>query len=163
MPVIIDGYNLLRLVQKIEQFEYLDEVGLCRILSDYLRYIQDHGHVVFDGTGPRDKSDFDLLGDLAAIEVYFSGADYSADDVIEEKIADSTAPSSLVIVSSDRVLRRAAAEKKAVSVKSDIFWNGLVTLLETRRKPVYEPKAKQKGITDPEADQWLGFFGIKND
>jgi len=163
MPLLFDGYNLLRFVQTDERFESLTEVGLCRILSDYLTSIRDRGHVVFDGIGPPDKSDFEQLGALGNLEVYFSGEHYSADDLIMEKIEDSTAPKSLKVVSTDRQLRSAAAARKAVSVRADVFWHGLLERLETRQKPVFEPKAKRRGITDIEADQWLDYFGIDRD
>ena len=163
MPVIIDGYNVLRLVQKDEQFENLREVGLCRIFSDYLKSARDHGHIVFDGTGPPDKSDLEQLGGLDNLEVYFSGEHSDADTVIIQKIQDSTAPKSLVVVSSDREIRAAAAKRKAVSVRSDVFWMGLLHSLETRQKPVFEPKEKRGGITEAEADQWLDYFGIDKD
>jgi predicted RNA-binding protein with PIN domain len=163
MPVIIDGYNLLRSIQRDEQFESLTEVGLCRIISDYMKNVRNHGHVVFDGTGPRDKSDFDQLGGLGNIEVYFSGEHLEADDLIIEKIDDSSAPKKLIIVSSDREIRAAAASRKAVSVKSDYFWQDVQNRLETYQKPAYEPKAKRGGITEAEADQWLDFFGIDKD
>lgn len=163
MPVIIDGYNLLRWVQKDEEFENLVEVGLCRIISDYLKSVRDRGHVVFDGVGPRDKSDFEQLGGLENVEVYFSGEHYEADEVIMQKIEDSTAPKSLVVVSSDREIRAAAGKRKAVSVKSDIFWLGVLHTLETRQKPVFEPKAKRGEITEAETDQWMDYFGIDED
>ena len=83
--------------------------------------------------------------------------------MIIQKIADSTAPKSLVVVSTDREIRDAAAKRKAVTVRSDIFWMGLISSLETRQKPVFEPKAKRGGITEAEADLWLDYFGIDED
>jgi predicted RNA-binding protein with PIN domain len=163
MPLIVDGYNLLRFVQREGHFENLIEVGLCRILSDYLVSVRDRGHIIFDGTGPPDKHDFEQLGGLANLEVYFSGADYEADDVIMQKIEDSSAPKSLIIVSTDREIRAAAAARKATSVRSDVFWQVLISRLETQQKAVHEPKAKRQGITEGETDQWLDFFGIDRD
>ena len=69
----------------------------------------------------------------------------------------------LIIVSSDREIRAAAASRKAVSVKSDYFWQDVKNRLETYQKPAYEPKAKRGGITKAETDQWLDFFGIDED
>ena len=101
MPLLVDGYNLLRWVQQhVEACETLDEAGLCQVLSQYVGHVRDRAHVYFDGLGPPDKS---TLGGIADVEVYFSGQDYTADDLIEEKIADSTAPRRLVVVSSDRL------------------------------------------------------------
>jgi len=121
MPVLIDGYNLLRTVQKDEQFEDLREYGLCRILSDYLAEMRDRGNIVFDGTGPPDKSEMEQLGEFDNLEVYFAGERTDADSVIEEKIHDNTAPRSLIVVSTDRAIRNAAARRKATPVRSDVF------------------------------------------
>ena len=163
MPLIVDGYNLLRFVQSEGHFENLVEVGLCRILSDYLVSVRDRGHIIFDGTGPPDKHDFEQLGGLTNLEVYFSGADYEADDIIMEKIEDSSAPKSLIIVSTDREIRAAAAARKATSVRADVFWQVLIGRLEAQQKAVHEPKEKRRGITESETDQWLDFFGIDRD
>ena len=163
MPLIVDGYNLLRFVQREGHFENLIEVGLCRILSDYLVSTRERGHIVFDGTGPPDKHDFEQLGGLTNLEVYFSGADYEADDIIMEKIEDSSAPKSLIIVSTDREIRAAAAARKATSVRADVFWQVLIGRLEAQQKAVHEPKEKRRGITESETDQWLDFFGIDRD
>lgn len=159
MPVLIDGYNLLRFIQNSdEEFQRLDEAALCRILSRYLKGIRDHGHIVFDGIGPPDKTD---LGGIRGLEVYFSGPNIEADEIIEEKISDNTAPRRLTVVSSDRRIRAAAAKRKAVAVKSDIFWDMLIRQLDKgKRKPSVEPREKHNGITESETDQWLNIFGI---
>ena len=161
MPHIFDGYNLLRTIQKTDDsFHDLDEVALARILAEYLKYIRDHGHLVFDGTGPPDKTDFDRLAHLRNLEVYFSGPNSDADTVIERKIADNSAPNSLTIVSTDRRLRDAAAKRKAISIRSDIFWITLLKRLENRKRPTNEPREKRQGITESETDQWLDLFGL---
>ena len=50
MPFIIDGYNLLHFIQKAsEDFGAITDVQLCRIISGYLKLINDKGEVVFDG------------------------------------------------------------------------------------------------------------------
>ena len=159
MPVLVDGYNLLRAVQKSdEDFQQLNEVGLCRILSEYFRRVRTHGHVVFDGTGPFDKTDMERLAGFDNLEVYFSGPNLDADEVIEEKIQDNTAPKSLVVVSTDRELRTAALKRKAVSIRSEIFWLNLIQHLDRKQKPSLEPRAKREGITEAETDQWLEYF-----
>ena len=154
MSVIIDGYNLLRWVQKDEEYEYMEEVVLCAVLSEYLKRTRTYGQIVFDGLGPPDKSG---LGGLPNLEVYFSGMDTDADTIIAEKIIANTAPKHLTIISTDREVRAAAASRKAVSVRSDIFWEIVVEQLE-RKLPIREPKEKQSGISDMETDQWLDLF-----
>ena len=132
MPFLFDGYNLLRMIQRSdEEFESLAESGLCRILSEYLKRVRDRGHIFFDGIGPPDKT---RLGGLDNLDVYFTGPHTDADTAIEEKIADSTAPKSLIIVSSDRRIRAAGKKRKAVVVKSELFWPGIIRRLENQKK-----------------------------
>ena len=159
MPFVIDGYNLLRAVQKQEEFAMLTDVQLCRAVSDFLSCIRDHGHLVFDGVGPKDKSAF---GGMPFLEVYFSGPTSEADDVIEQRIQDNTAPKKLAIVSSDQRLRAAAAKRKAKSVPSELFWQVLLAELEKQSKrPEPEPTEKRHGLTDRETDLWLDVFDLE--
>lgn len=161
MPVIIDGYNLLRSIQKTnEELLSIDEVALCRILSEYMICARTRGHIIFDGTGPNDKSDMDRLGGLKNLEVYFSGPHTDADSVIEQKILDNTAPRSLIVVSSDRRIQTAAAKRKAQVLTSEMFWPMAIKLLDRKTASSPEPRAKRQGITEAEADQWLDYFGI---
>jgi predicted RNA-binding protein with PIN domain len=157
MPVIIDGYNLLRAIQKTdEEFKTLTEAGLCRILSEYLKRIRSHGHIVFDGLGPPDKSDLGGFGDL---EVYFSGPDTDADTIIEQKILDNSAPKSLLVVSTDRRLQAAAGKRKVACIRSEPFFQGVVRQLD-RKKPIPEPQQKRRGLTDSETEKWMDLFGL---
>ena len=160
MPIIIDGYNLLRAVQNsYEQGGKLSEAVLCRIISEYLKRIRDHGHIVFDGIGPPDKSG---LADLFNLRISFVGADTDADTVIEATIVDNSAPKRLIVVSTDRRLRAAAGKRKAISVRSDIFWQDLIRRLD-KKIPTPEPQEKRHGISDVETDQWLDVFGIEEE
>ena len=158
MPYLIDGYNLLRAVQGIEEFSALTDIQMCRGVSDYLISVRDHGHVVFDGIGPPDKAAF---GGIPSLEVYFSGESCEADDIIEDKISDNTAPKSLVVVSSDRRIRTAAAKRKALDVPANLFWQTLLARLEKQaNRPAPEPTEKRHGLTEREADLWLDIFDL---
>jgi len=156
--IIIDGHNLLHSVVKIDnESEPISDVQLCWIISRYLKAISETGEIVFDGTGPRDKSQFD---NIANLEVFFAGLGSDADTVIETKIRASTAPKRLSIVSSDRRLRDSARTRKATALKSEVFWDNLQKQLR-RKKPVKEPEAKRMGLSESETKQWLKFFGLE--
>ncbi len=156
--IIIDGHNLLRSIQKMfEDFQSISDVQLCYVIGRYLKLTGQKGEIIFDGTGPRDKSGFDNISNL---EVFFAGLGTDADTVIEDKIGANTAPRRLTIVSSDRRLRKAARARKAISVKSEIFWNNIQKQL-SRKKTIKEPTAKRQGLTDGETKQWLEFFGLE--
>ncbi|MGA1979095.1 MAG: NYN domain-containing protein [Sedimentisphaerales bacterium] len=158
MPVIIDGHNLLHSIQKEDSDSGpISDVQLCHIIGRYLKLISEKGEVVFDGTGPRDKSGFDNISNL---EVFFAGLRSDADTVIEDKIKANTAPKRLTIVSSDRRLRDAARKRKATSVKSQVFWDNVQKQL-SRKNKVKEPPAKREGISEGETDQWLKIFDLE--
>jgi len=154
---IIDGHNLLHTVYKLEgESESISDVGLCRILGGYFKLTGEKGVMIFDGTGPPDKTGFDNISNL---EVFFAGIRTDADTVIEDKISASTAPKGLTIVSSDRRLRAAARTRKATSMKSDVFWNDIQKQLN-RKRPAKEPTEKRQGLNKGETEQWLEFFGF---
>ena len=158
MPVIIDGHNLLWSIQKAsEDFEAVSDIQLCKILGRCFMLTGEKGEIIFDGTGPPDKSGFDNISNL---EVSFSGSATDADTVIENKIRANTAPKGLIIVSSDRRLRKAARARKATPIKSEVFWGNLQKRL-SRRKAVDEPRAKRHGLNESETKQWLKFFGLE--
>ncbi len=156
MPLLIDGYNLLRVAQRQESMASLDEAGLLRILTEYLRRTRNRGQIVFDGIGPPDKTG---LADLTNLEVLFSGSVHDADTVIEEKIQSSSAPRSLVVVSSDRRLVAAAQRRKAVSIRAESFWQAVGKLLQ-KEPPRPEPKEKRQGISSAETQQWMNLFDL---
>ena len=156
MPVIIDGYNLLRSIQNIEESTFISDIGLCRILDSYFGLAGDKAEIIFDGIGPPNKSEF---SNIKNIEISFSGRTSDCDTIIEHRIQDSTAPKRLTIVSSDRRLRDAARRRKAASVKSEDFWEMMKKQL-SRRRPGKEPAAKRSGLTESETELWLETFGL---
>jgi len=158
MPLIIDGHNLLWAVQKAgEGAESISDIQLCRIVGRYLKQIGESGEIIFDGTGPTDKSGFDNITNL---QVLFVGGATDADTVIEQKIKICTAPRRLAVVSSDRRLRKAAQTRKSAAVKSEVFWNDVAKQL-SRKKAAKEPAQKRLGLTESETQQWLKFFGLE--
>jgi len=157
MAVIVDGHNLLHSIHKEDRdSDSCGDVWLCRILGRYFGQINEKGEIVFDGTGPRDKSEFDNISNL---EVFFAGISCDADTVIEDMIAANTAPKRLTVVSSDRRIRDAARKRRATAVKSQVFWK-IVQKQLSRKKKVKEPPAKRQGISEGETEQWLDFFGF---
>jgi predicted RNA-binding protein with PIN domain len=154
---IIDGHNLLHSVDKDDGSESISDVQLCRIISSYLKLTGHNGEIIFDGTGPPDKSGFGGIGNL---EVFFAGSSTDADTVIEDKITANSAPKRLEIVSSDRRLRKAARARKAISIKSEVFWDNMQKQL-TRKRTAKEPAAKRQGLSESETKRWLDIFGLE--
>jgi predicted RNA-binding protein with PIN domain len=154
---IIDGHNLLHSILKTdESSESITDIKLCLIVDKYLHLTSQNGELIFDGTGPSDKSAFD---NMRKLEVSFAGIGSDADTVIEDKIRVNSAPRRLMIVSSDRRLRKAAHARKAASIKSEQFWININKQLN-KKSPPREPGAKRQGLSESETDQWLDIFGI---
>jgi hypothetical protein len=108
---IIDGNNLLHAIYKTEDnLSLISDIELCRILSNFLKLSRQTGEIIFDGTGPRDTSLYEKFNNL---EVSFAGIGTDTDTVIEDKIKVNTSPKRLMIVSSDRRLRKAARTRKS--------------------------------------------------
>jgi predicted RNA-binding protein with PIN domain len=154
---IIDGHNLLHAIRKMEETrKVLDEPTLCKLLGTYFKLIGEKAEIVFDGSGPPDKSGFDSV---SHIEIFFAGSATDADTVIVDKIKVSTAPKGLTVVSSDRQLQQAAHARRATAIKSELFWVEVQKQLSRKRAP-REPPGKRQGISQSETEQWLKVFGI---
>lgn len=156
MPVVVDGHNLLWAVQDLSD-EVISDVQLCRIVGRYLKLTGQKGQIIFDGIGPPDKSGFENISD---VEVFFAGQNTDTDTVIEKKITASTAPKRLIIVSTDRRLRRAARARKATAIKSEDFWVDVQKRMRAKSRS-REPAEKRLGLTDSETEQWLEFFDLE--
>ena len=155
---IIDGHNLLHTIIKMDElFEPVTDTQLCRLINNYLQLTGQKGELVFDGTGPREKNAYENFSNL---EVFFSNIGTDADSIIEDKIKADTSPKRLVIVSSDRRLRKAAQIRKAASIKSAEFWVLLNKELNKKR-PKKEPGGKRQGLSESETKKWLEIFGIE--
>ncbi|MFH1719865.1 MAG: NYN domain-containing protein [Planctomycetota bacterium] len=154
---IIDGHNLLYAIRKVEEdSEEVSDVELCRTVGEYFKQIGGTGEIIFDGTGPPEKTGFE---NIVGLEVSFAGLGTDTDTIIEGRISASSAPKGLTIVSTDRRLRKAAQVRKATSVKSEIFWAGLQKHM-SRKRPPKEPVEKRQGVSESETKQWLEFFGL---
>ena len=158
MMFIIDGHNLLHAIPKVdESMALITDLQLCRIVDNFLKQTGNSGEIIFDGIGPPDKTGFD---NMSRLEIFFSGLNTDTDTIIEDKISASTAPKRLIIVSSDRRIRKAARARKAISLKSEEFWNNIDKQLSKKRRKK-EPEAKRSGLSESETKQWLDFFGLK--
>jgi predicted RNA-binding protein with PIN domain len=155
---IIDGHNLLHTIIKLDElFKPVTDIQMCRIINGFLKLTGQTGELIFDGSGPKEKNAYENLSHL---EVFFAGGGMDADTIIENKIKADSAPKRLIIVSSDRRLRKAALVRKAASIKSDEFWTALNKQLDKKR-PEREPDAKRQGLSESETKHWLKIFGIE--
>ncbi len=133
--------------------------GLCKMLA-LLARDGDRVEVVFDGPPPRGSSAKQIA--QTGVSVSYS-AGRSADEIIIERISDNSAPRRLVVVSTDREIRRAARRRRCRIALSEDFAIRMIRLVEQARAPKLrsvEPKEKRHGLTDKQADYWLREFGL---
>lgn len=99
---IVDGYSLLHQMMDVTPAEgslELSRAGLLRLLEELSPAPVERVTVVFDGRGGS------LTEDHGAgnIEVVFSPASRTADEIIERMVAGDRDPARITVVTSDRV------------------------------------------------------------
>jgi predicted RNA-binding protein with PIN domain len=167
MPILIDGYNLLHLANIVveEGGDYTLEKSRRAVLR-FVRSIVPTNElsqttVVFDGReappGLKDSATF------GPIKVRFSKRGTEADDLIEELVPTYSVPKSLVVVSSDHRVQRAARRRGARGVDCEVW---VRELLAKRRQSQSLPhrstdpgEAARVEQTSEERDGWLLAFG----
>lgn len=117
--------------------------------------------VVFDAarapTGrPRDEI-------FREMTIRFASNYDSADDLIEELVRADSTPRSLVVVSSDHRLQRAARRRKGTAFDSDYWWNRVVRNRRSRLAPApLETERPSAPASDKEIEDWIARFGAES-
>ncbi|GAB4187333.1 MAG: hypothetical protein Kow00105_01960 [Phycisphaeraceae bacterium] len=156
MPLIIDCYNVLH-AEKPKPLAGLGEAALCVLLSRS-RWVASGVTVVCDGSPKPESPDTEAVD---PVELIYSGASRSADEVIIELIDKNTAPRRLTVVSNDRTIQRAARRRRARVWSAEEFLQRLARVGQTKgNRPPEKP-----GGTMPEGhvQRWLEIFGIEDD
>lgn len=159
MPTLIDGNNLLFAARDVEDPERpLGRSKLCEMLGRWARRRGEKVHVVFDGPAPtpglaRQIGDPDIAVD-------YSGGGVSADARLIEILERDSAARRLLVVSSDREIRRAAKRRRARAIRSDVFWSALKRDLSRPVVRPLEPPEKGRGLGPDATERWLREFGL---
>jgi predicted RNA-binding protein with PIN domain len=125
MPLLIDGHNLIGRMVDISMAEPADEAELVRRVRQYCWRQRRRATIVFDAGLPGGRSD---LLSTPQVEVVFASSGGSADDVICGRLRRSRDPRGLRVVSSDRAVQMAAAQRGAQVVAAEDFARELETL-----------------------------------
>lgn len=160
MTLIIDGYNLLhasgvfgadRGPRGFEQ----SRLALLDLLVDLLGSRAAETIVVFDAARAPDG----LPGRLVhgGIRVWFAREYPDADSLIEELVAGDTAPTHLVVVSSDRRLQAAARRRRARAVSCEEW---LADARAARRRTAAEREEKPAAPGPEDVEYWRKYFGV---
>jgi predicted RNA-binding protein with PIN domain len=158
MGLLIDGNNLLYALAEVDR--QLSRAAMCEVIHLYCQAAGTSARVVFDGPEPLP----DVAAQIAAqpdVAVSYA-APRSADEIIVEQIAADSAPKRLVVVSTDRQIRKAARRRKCQSVRSEHFAARIQKTLNQPPAPrPVEPEEKRKGLAPEQTRRWLREFGYE--
>lgn len=153
--ILIDTYNVLHTPGVLPLgLAGLDVDGLCRLISAG-RYASREITLVCDGHGKDARR--------GTMHIVFAADSGDADSWIEERLARDSAPRRILVVSSDRRVRRAADKAGAAVLSSATFLAQLAIDLERKK-----PKPRPRFATDLPLDAlsvayWAGQFGLSRE
>jgi hypothetical protein len=91
--------------------------------------------------------------------VHYASNYDDADELIEELIAQNNVPRSLLVVSSDHRIQRAARRRRAQFVDSDIWFADLERRRQKNRRSTPRLAKPQGSLSPDEIGYWLAEFG----
>jgi predicted RNA-binding protein with PIN domain len=153
--ILIDTYNVLHTPGVLPLgLAGLDVDGLCRLIATG-RYASREITLVCDGHGKDTRR--------GTMHVVFAADSGDADSWIESRLARDSAPRRLLVVSSDRRVRRAADKAGAAVLSSATFLAQLAIDLDRKK-----PKPRPRFATDLPLDAlsvayWAGQFGLSRE
>jgi uncharacterized protein len=161
MALLIDGYNLLHVTSLVGRAGS----GLQGSREALLRFLVvaidpkelPHTTVVFDAAEAPPGLPRVVMHNGMTVR-YASDYD-DADALIEELIAANNVPRSLLVVSSDHRLQRAARRRRAQFVDSDAWFADAVRRRNTSRSRLSAPPASREAHLGPdEINYWIAEF-----
>ena len=165
MPLLIDGYNLLHVTGLVGRGAGLQgsREALLRFLAASIEPNErPHTTIVFDAAGA--PPGLPQLVTHEGMTVHYASNYADADELIEELIAAHHAPRTLLVVSSDHRLQRAAKRRRASFVDSDQWFTEALRRRERNRRPTPPLAAKpQDKLQAEEIAFWLAEFGANDD
>lgn len=165
--LLIDTYNVLWLRAALDpRGPELTIAGLMHAIA-HSRYRRHPIRMVCDGR-PADGEGIPakpfgetaLSVRLGPAEVLYSGRSGSADDVIERIIESHTAPRDLIVVSSDRRIKRAANRHRSRSIASDIFLAQVMADRTRTPMPAIPAFVQEIPLSSSAVDLWRIEFGL---
>lgn len=159
MALLIDGYNLLHVTAIV------GHGGLRSSRESLLRFLAA-------SIEPRERLQTTIVFDAAEappglprtmvyeeMTIHFSSDYDNADELIEELIAANNVPRSLLVVSSDHRLQRAARRRKAPFIDSDVWFAEALRNRAKNRQPIPKASKPIENLSVDEIDYWLSQFG----
>jgi predicted RNA-binding protein with PIN domain len=164
MALLIDGYNLLNVTGIFAEAGPGTELHRTRLaLLNFLaasiaKRERLATTIVFDAAGAPPGLPRTIMHD--GITVHFAQRHSDADEMIEELLEQCAAPRSLLVVSSDHRVQRAARHRGASFIDSEQWYIELVETSRKRRSNGDDGSVKPTGeLTADELKYWLREFG----
>jgi predicted RNA-binding protein with PIN domain len=164
MALLIDGYNLLNATGIFAEAGPGTELHRTRVaLLNFLSAVIDQRErkvttIVFDAAGAPPGLPRTTHHD--GITVHFAQRHTDADEMIEELLEQYRAPRSLLVVSSDHRVQRAARHVGANFLDSEVWYAEQLAICRERRALADDASAKPTGdLTADELNYWLREFG----
>jgi len=159
MQYLIDGYNLLHALGRLQTRTGLEKARLRLLALLHAAFGNESGHitVVFDAARP--PAGATEVQDYRGIQVRFAVCQDQADDLIELIIKRDSTPRQLTIVSDDHRLQKAGRRRHCPVMGCAEFLEWLdKRRRQTARPQVPQTPAKPEGISREEAEHWLREF-----
>lgn len=159
MKVIVDTMNALHMTGILPpEMAGMDVPGLVQHLSQG-RWAHSQVVLVCDGCIPSGQRAIKRGG----ISTVYAGVGREADDLIEELIERSHAPTGLLVISSDRRIIKSARRRRCHSMSSAAFLRSLIHDHErttSRGKPRQDRGRPQGKVSQKSVDEWRTRFGL---
>lgn len=164
MPLIIDGYNLLYAAGVVGHGKRGG--SLQRSREALLRLLASS---IDDADRPRTTIVFDAaeappglprVTRFAEMTVRYAANYADADALIEELIRAESAPRSLLVVSSDHRVQRAARRRRARAIDSDLWYADIVRKRARQRRATPRPAKPSGRLSEAEVAYWLQELGL---
>jgi predicted RNA-binding protein with PIN domain len=159
MALLIDGYNLLHVTAIV------GHGGLRGSREGLLRFLAS-------AIDPRERPQTTIVFDAAEappnlprtivfeeMTIHFSSEYDNADELIEELIEAHSVPKSLLVVSSDHRIQRAARRRKAPFVDSDVWFAEALRRRAAMKAPAPIIAKPAGPLTGDEISFWMAEFG----
>ena len=146
---LVDGNNLIGHTKGLSLEDRQCRQQLIDRLIPFLDRKRQRALVFFDGAG-------EGLRKSHRIQIEFSGRNLTADEQIRRKVARSTAPRNLCVVSSDNGVYGYARSCGSRALRCHEF-NRLLACIEV------DPVDSEAGVPPEEIKAWLRYFGEEDD
>src|SRR5688500_13186458 len=159
MPLLIDGYNLLHVTGISGSRGDLQgsREALLRFLAAAIESKERPlTTIVFDAADAPPGLPRTIV--FEELTVRYASEYDSADELIEELIAQHHVPRSLTVVSRDHRIQRAARRRRASSSDSDVWFAEAVRRRERTRRPPPRAVKPQGSRSGDEINYWLKKF-----